>query len=191
MVWNWIERNILNFLLYTLQAEFMFRNNLNLKMTSDEAQAVAQPPAAYLPFICKINHLIPSMHYHSDFPPKITRRYKNKHICVMCSFSPSSDNPELLPIIQCDMQIKCLIKDHLRDFWICETRTVQQMAQHHDIYIIIIIIITVGDNDDEDVIHPLILSYKCLGLHKKYLHVICSWFIYWCFQLIKLYSMKW
>jgi len=59
----------------------------------------------------------------------------------------------------------------------CETRMVQQMAQHHDIYIIIIIVDDDDGDYDDDVIHPLILSYKCLGLHKKYLHVICSWFI--------------
>lgn len=86
-------------------------------------------------------------------------------------------------------KVQWIREDHLSDFWMCETRIVQQMARHHDIYIIIIIV--VDDDNDDDVIHPLILSYKCLGLHKKYLHVIRSWFIYWHFQLIKLYDMKW
>lgn len=58
MAWNWIEHNILdkcmNFLLYTLQPEFIFRNNLILKITSDEAQVVGTATCS-LPFFHKKN----------------------------------------------------------------------------------------------------------------------------------------
>jgi len=63
MAWNWIEHNILdkymNFLLHTLQPEFIFRNNLILKMTSDEAQVVGRTTCS-LPSFHKQNKSVNS-----------------------------------------------------------------------------------------------------------------------------------